>query len=553
MGTGNYVHMRAQLSHRGSQTIHLSGAFGVPHGPKDRLISRPQLNGIDLAERSFKGETDVTLTKVLFVNTREMRETNQLIQQCFPGLNTAARNLIVSGIIALGLTFEGLSPFPSNRANATEASSAQAILSTKTSHRLGQNLLQSSDGDVVSYDSAQDNATRFFSETVFRDRHGRMGVSEEIDAVHSISRTSVVFSTKGRGRIGNPIVDFKMGDLVQYDIQTDTAQIIFSQDNFRKRNGSRGAMGNIDAVHVREDGKIYLSTSRPESLGAYPNTLHFEKGDLVLYDPQTDTATLILDRSIYRTLRGDAGALADIDAVYVIDQATFIISTFAVDFVGANSLRVRDGDLVLYDAQTDTASLYFSESQFRSRTGRLGGTADIDAVSIIGEDCPECTQDAELTVTKIGTGVGTVISGPSGINCGSDCSEWYPTGTQVTLIAMPVAGSAFVGWSGPCSGTGTCVVDMSLTQTVEAQFGLLRSLTINVLVPDRGEVRETGVVGGWSCTNCCTKMYPDGATVSLSAFPIPGAYFMGWDKACNGHGNCSLIMDGDKVVDAHFE
>ena len=38
-----------------------------------------------------------------------------------------------------------------------------------------------------------------------------------------------------------------------------------------------------------------------------------------------------------------------------------------------------------------------------------------------------------LTVTKAGTGSGTVTSSPAGISCGADCSQPYNPGTVVTL------------------------------------------------------------------------------------------------------------------------
>ncbi len=64
-----------------------------------------------------------------------------------------------------------------------------------------------------------------------------------------------------------------------------------------------------------------------------------------------------------------------------------------------------------------------------------------------------------LTVTKIGTGRGTVTSLPVGINCdlnGSDCNESTTTGKYFTLTATPETGSRFVGWTG-----GPCVTDTS--------------------------------------------------------------------------------------------
>src|SRR3989338_7356019 len=52
-----------------------------------------------------------------------------------------------------------------------------------------------------------------------------------------------------------------------------------------------------------------------------------------------------------------------------------------------------------------------------------------------------------LSVTKSGTGLGTVTSSPEGIDCGLDCSENYNSGTVVTLSASASSGSTFTGWS----------------------------------------------------------------------------------------------------------
>ena len=77
-----------------------------------------------------------------------------------------------------------------------------------------------------------------------------------------------------------------------------------------------------------------------------------------------------------------------------------------------------------------------------------------------------------LAVTKSGSGGGAVISDPVGIECGSDCSHAFAEGTEVTLTAAPASGSAFVGWSGACSGTGTCTVSLNTDLAVAARFDL---------------------------------------------------------------------------------
>ena len=76
-----------------------------------------------------------------------------------------------------------------------------------------------------------------------------------------------------------------------------------------------------------------------------------------------------------------------------------------------------------------------------------------------------------LTVTKAGTGSGTVTSSPVGIDCGADCTQDYDDGVQVNLVATPASGSTFAGFSGPgCSGTGVCTVTMDQARTVTATF-----------------------------------------------------------------------------------
>ena len=62
-----------------------------------------------------------------------------------------------------------------------------------------------------------------------------------------------------------------------------------------------------------------------------------------------------------------------------------------------------------------------------------------------------------LALSKSGQGV--VTSTPSGIYCDVSCgsaSFRFPGASNIVLTATPSVGSAFVGWSGACSGTGQC-------------------------------------------------------------------------------------------------
>src|SRR5262249_31701935 len=81
-------------------------------------------------------------------------------------------------------------------------------------------------------------------------------------------------------------------------------------------------------------------------------------------------------------------------------------------------------------------------------------------------------QQFPLTVTNAGSGAAyaSIVSSPAGIGCGGTCSASYTANTVVTLTVNRGPHAAFVGWSGDCSGTGSCTVTMSQARNVTATF-----------------------------------------------------------------------------------
>lgn len=71
-------------------------------------------------------------------------------------------------------------------------------------------------------------------------------------------------------------------------------------------------------------------------------------------------------------------------------------------------------------------------------------------------------------------GTGTVTSSSGGLSCtggGSGaCAANISGGGNVTLTPVAPAGWQFTGWSGACSGTGSCAVTMSTSRNVQATF-----------------------------------------------------------------------------------
>jgi glucose/arabinose dehydrogenase/subtilase family serine protease len=84
-----------------------------------------------------------------------------------------------------------------------------------------------------------------------------------------------------------------------------------------------------------------------------------------------------------------------------------------------------------------------------------------------------------LSVQTDGSGDGTVTSDPGNISCPRTCSDAIAGGTVVALTASPGPEATFAGWSGACSGSGSCVVTLDAAKSVTATFIDGRDLVID--------------------------------------------------------------------------
>jgi List-Bact-rpt repeat protein/putative Ig domain-containing protein len=155
-----------------------------------------------------------------------------------------------------------------------------------------------------------------------------------------------------------------------------------------------------------------------------------------------------------------------------------------------------------------------------------------------------------LSVATSGGGTGTVTG--NGIDCGNTCSIMLDDGTAVSLTATPTNGSVFTGWSGDCSGPGTCDTTMTAARSVSATFvPPTQQYTMSVTRTGSGTV--TSSPKGISCGKHCSKSYTVGTSVTLTAKPAKKHAFLGWTGACSGTSlTCTVSMLGDQSVGADF-
>ena len=210
------------------------------------------------------------------------------------------------------------------------------------------------------------------------------------------------------------------------------------------------------------------------------------------------------------------------------------------------------GSLVTLTATANTGSIFTSWSG--------GGCTGVGTCQVAIDNTKSVVASFEklnfnLTVTKTGAGTGTVTSNPSGISCGSDCSEEYPYSTIVTLTASADTGSIFTGWTGGgCSGTGTCQVTMSSVKSVNASFSPAHTLFIDKSGPGTGTIISSppGISCGSVCNNT-SAFFTENSVVTLTASADTGSIFTGWSGGgCSGTGTCQVTMSSDQYISASF-
>lgn len=167
------------------------------------------------------------------------------------------------------------------------------------------------DDDYIIYNPLTDVGTLFYDNSGLG-----YGVSDA-DAVHLFKNGHIAVSAAASSTIGSNSLAFEPEDVVVWDPILLTASVLL--DGSAVFDGPIGSDENIDAVYVKDDGRIVFSTAGPASITfAGPTTLNFERGDIVEYDPSDGSAEILVDASDANIFNGDV----QVDGLYLrVDDA----------------------------------------------------------------------------------------------------------------------------------------------------------------------------------------------------------------------------------------
>lgn len=195
---------------------------------------------------------------------------------------------------------------------------------------------------------------------------------EDIDAAHRRADGMFIISTATSSAVDGTL--YTSGDLILVDPETGAGSEFFDESSF----DGPGPV-NVNAFFLFEDGpdagKLLLSTASSASLGGLED---FGPGDLVLYDPDTDTATPFFDQDL---ISGTA-AQQTIDAVHVFPTGLLVLSFLRSGGTLAG-LTLDSEDLVAYSPSTGAAWVLFDgEGLYNGITANLNA-ATYEAVELI--------------------------------------------------------------------------------------------------------------------------------------------------------------------------
>ena len=188
--------------------------------------------------------------------------------------------------------------------------------------------------------------------------------------------TNVVFSGNSGFGLEGSSVGSQSGGLISFDT-----------DDIGSAHVPFDFPGNLNAVHVRENGNYLVSYHSEVTIGGFT----FDDDHIVEYDLDTNLVTSFFDYAGTITTAADA----DIDAFFLLPNGNHVFSNATSAVVGG--LEITANDLVEYNPTTAEASIYFDGEliqdgdRFNNLSGASSYAQDVLALSVSTGGTPAIT------------------------------------------------------------------------------------------------------------------------------------------------------------------
>lgn len=249
-----------------------------------------------------------------------------------------------------------------------------------------------------------------------------------------------------------------------------------------------------DCTEDYDDGEVITlsNTPAPNSVFVGYTGTGCTSGTVTMDDDRTCTATFDLKPTL-TIVKAGAGT------------GTVTTNPAGIDCGATCDAMFNPGESIVMTGNADPDSFFVGFTGAGCTTGTVTLNSDTTCTAVF-----DLIPQFNLTITKNGTGAGTVTTSPAGINCGGTCTAAFDENTIVALNVLPNVGSVFAGWSGnlDCSDG---MVTMSGARDCTATFNLQVVPNVTLLPIDPG---QGGVVNNFTVTGAT----PNGPVQILWSF-----------------------------------
>ncbi|MGD9213129.1 MAG: choice-of-anchor Q domain-containing protein, partial [Desulfobacteraceae bacterium] len=245
---------------------------------------------------------------------------------------------------------------------------------------------------------------------------------------------------------------------------------------------------------------------------------HFTTADIGAYEYRLGTVEF--DSAVYSTSENDE------IIIITVHRSDSCDGTTSVSYTSSDETAVSPSDYAfaggtLNWSRNDSAEKSFAIAIIDDAMDEDSETFNLTLSNPIGAQIGNQAtamveindNDHILTVVIEGSGTGSVVSSPAGIECGNTCSAVFSEETMVTLSAIAEDNdSIFAGWSGNvCSGSDNCTISLDAATGVTAKF---TSITTDPDVDNDGIPTEWEVAHGLDSLVDDADEDPDGDGLS---------------------------------------